>query len=54
MKLLPLLLAALALTSCNTLIGVGRDTKQGYNWTKQKIQNSRQGGSDDHYGAPVY
>ncbi len=40
MKLLILVVAALALNSCNTLIGVGRDTKQAYHWTKGKIQGS--------------
>ena len=40
MKLLiPLgaLLALFPLSSCNTLIGVGRDTKEGFIWTKNKI-----------------
>lgn len=58
MRFLIVILAALALNSCNTLIGIGRDTKQGYNWTKDKIQNSGGGGGgggqDESYGAPVY
>jgi len=63
MKLLiPLgaLLALFPLSSCNTLIGVGRDTKEGFIWTKNKIQEKTQGGGgggqQDSYdqGAPVY
>ena len=58
MKLLIILVAALALNSCNTMIGIGRDTKQGYQWTKGKIQGSGGGGGgsggDENYGAPVY
>lgn len=57
MKLLILVAAALALNSCNTLIGVGRDTKQGYQWTKSKIQGAGGGGGGDYQdpsGAPVY
>jgi len=43
-----IMLAALfALNSCNTMIGLGRDTKQGYQWTKEKIQNS---GNNNHSG----
>jgi len=59
--LLPLgaLLALLPLSSCNTLIGVGRDPKEGFIWTKNKIQEKTQGGGggqQDSYdqGAPVY
>jgi len=40
MKILIVIAAALALNSCNTCIGIGRDTKQGYNWTKSKIQGT--------------
>lgn len=55
MKIFIVLGMALALNSCNTLIGIGRDTKQGYQWTKGKIQNSGGGGgSTEEYGAPVY
>lgn len=54
MKTFILLLAAVALSSCNTMIGLGRDTKEGYNWTKNKIQESRQPSYEDQYGAPVY
>ncbi len=56
MRFLIITLAALNLVSCNTLIGIGRDTKQGYQWTKAKIENQG-GGSSDSYGdanAPVY
>lgn len=51
MKLLILIVAALALNSCNTCIGIGRDTKEGYNWTKSKIQGTQ---SANSAGAPVY
>ena len=56
MKTLLVIVAALALNSCNTLIGIGRDTKQGYQWTKSKIQDSSAGGGEqaDPSGAPVY
>lgn len=52
MKLLLVIVAALALNSCNTLIGLGRDTKQGYQWTKSKFEDK--GSAADAYGAPVY
>ncbi len=51
MKYLLLIVAALAMNSCNTLIGIGRDTKQGYEWTKSKFQGT---GEPDPSGAPVY
>lgn len=58
MKFLMLIGALLSLNSCNTAIGIGRDTKQGYLWTKAKIQSSSSGGgsnnSYDPSGAPVY
>jgi predicted small secreted protein len=55
MRLIILIIAALALNSCNTFIGIGRDTKQGYQWTKSKFQGSGGGGGDTYdEGAPVY
>lgn len=55
MKHVMIFLSALALVSCNTSIGVWRDTKVGYEWTKEKIQNSGNSGQQDYdYGAPVY
>ncbi len=53
MKYLIVLMAALALNSCNTFIGIGRDTKQGYEWTKSKFQGTG-GDPQDTSGAPVY
>lgn len=53
MKFAILLIAVITLNSCNTSIGIWRDTKQGYSWTKQKIQGGGGGGGDE-YGAPVY
>ena len=57
MKFIIVLVAAVSLSSCNTLIGVGRDTKQGYQWMKGKMQGSgggSGGGGGESYGAPVY
>jgi hypothetical protein len=61
MKIACVLLLAIGLGSCNTTIGVGRDIKKGYVWSKNKIQEKRQGGggggggsSQDQYGAPIY
>jgi predicted small secreted protein len=52
------LLAVISLTSCNTSIGLWRDTKAGFQWSKQKIQQSGGGGGggsqEYEYGAPVY
>ncbi len=41
------------LNSCNTTIGLYRDTKQGFIWTKDKIQGASQS-SDSADDAPVY
>ncbi len=54
MKTLAALLVMSCLVSCNTTIGIWRDTKAGYYWTKEKIQNSGNSGQDQEYGAPVY
>ena len=54
MKYLIALVCVLALNSCNTLIGLGRDGKQAYDWTKAKVQGTGGGGGGDEYGAPVY
>lgn len=55
MRLIILCIAALGLNSCNTFIGIGRDTKQGYEWTKSKFQGGGGGGGDSYdQGAPVY
>lgn len=54
MKLIFIAAMFLALNSCNTFIGIGRDTQQGYQWTKSKIQGTGGGGSQDSSGAPVY
>ncbi|KAB2642174.1 MAG: entericidin [Verrucomicrobia bacterium] len=39
MKYVLILTAALALSGCNTMIGVGRDSKSGFFWTVDKIHN---------------
>jgi predicted small secreted protein len=57
MKALLLLAIAFSMISCNTAIGVWRDTKATYHWSKKKIQESgnNSGGDVDYeYGAPVY
>lgn len=55
MKFIALCFACLALSSCNTSIGVYRDMKQGFLWTKDKIQGAGSGGDVvDPYGAPTY
>jgi len=54
MKIILIVIAFLPLCSCNTMIGIGRDTKQGFIWTKNKIQGAGQSSSDDYSGAPVY
>jgi hypothetical protein len=59
MKFLILIAALFALNSCNTTIGLYRDTKAAFLWTKGKIQGSGRGvdaggGAEEEYGAPVY
>lgn len=56
MRYLVMLAAVVALTSCNTSIGMYRDAKMGFLWTKDKIQGMGNGGGGggDPYGAPVY
>jgi predicted small secreted protein len=56
MKSLTFLAIVFALNSCNTTIGLWRDAKHGYQWTKQKMEGSGGGGGGeyDSYDAPVY
>ena len=54
MKYLVVLAAVFALNSCNTSIGLYRDTKQAFSWTKGKIQGAGNTDAGDDYGAPVY
>ena len=51
MKLLIVVVSLFALNSCNTLIGLGRDTKEGYLWTKKKLQKEE---AVEDANAPVY
>lgn len=51
-KYLVILAALFALNSCNTLIGVTRDTKEGYRWAKQKMQKKEP--IIEQSNAPVY
>jgi predicted small secreted protein len=44
-----LLLVGMALSSCNTTIGLGRDMREGYDWTRGKFQEARHGsGGGNH------
>lgn len=52
MKIFILIAALFALNSCNTCIGLFRDTKQAFLWTQEKMQGSGGGGNEDV--APVY
>ncbi|MDP4624268.1 MAG: hypothetical protein NWT08_03910 [Akkermansiaceae bacterium] len=59
MKKLLLLATVFGLVSCNTTIGVWRDTKALSSWSVRKIQEANSGGGDTadqeyEYGAPVY
>jgi len=61
MKFALLLAVVISMVSCNTSIGMWRDTKATYNWSKRKIQESNNGGGgadssgqEYEYGAPVY
>ncbi len=59
MKIFFVLAAVATLVSCNTSIGLWRDTKATYHWSKRKIEeqnNAAAGGGDQQYeyGAPVY
>jgi len=53
-KLFLLLLTGMVLSSCNTTIGFGRDLRDGYHWTKGKIQESQNSGGSYDPGPPVY
>jgi predicted small secreted protein len=49
--------AALLFSSCNTMIGVGRDMRiggEGLEKSVNKVSGGGGAGSDDVYGAPVY
>ncbi len=57
MKVLLLISVVFSLVSCNTSIGVWRDTKAAFKWTARKISESSNGGGgsyDTDYDAPVY
>jgi predicted small secreted protein len=60
-KALVLLVVVFGLSSCNTAIGIYRDTKAGFLWTKERIQGMSSGGGGggseavpEEYGAPIY
>lgn len=46
-----LLLVGMALSSCNTTIGLGRDMREGYEWTRGKFQDARHGSGGGNYDA---
>ncbi len=57
MKILLLLAVVFSLVSCNTSIGLWRDTKAVVKWSADKIAGTGDGGGDEYdteYGAPVY
>lgn len=57
MRYLILLAAVFALNSCNTTIGIYRDSKKAFLWTKDKFQGAGGGGGgapNEEYGAPIY
>lgn len=60
MKYLLISIVILALSNCNTLIGMGRDTKIGFQWCNDKIQNMEPGGgggggsTETYEEVPVY
>ncbi|MEK6232094.1 MAG: hypothetical protein N2A42_09585 [Luteolibacter sp.] len=54
MKILCTIALVICLASCNTSIGVWRDTKATFHWSKEKIQGSEGGEQEYEYGAPVY
>lgn len=58
MRILVLCLALAGLNSCNTTIGIYRDAKIGFLWTKEKIQGWSGGSGGEayetEYGAPIY
>ena len=43
MKYLLILVAALTVSGCNTLIGMGRDTRDGFFWTNDQIHSWHHG-----------
>lgn len=58
MKILLIALMVVGVCACNTMIGLGRDTKEGFNWCKRKVEESRQGsgggGGKDSGEVPIY
>ncbi|MDE0837109.1 MAG: hypothetical protein OSA84_12235 [Akkermansiaceae bacterium] len=54
MKILSTIALVISLVSCNTSIGVWRDTKATFHWSKEKIQGFEGGEQEYEYGAPVY
>jgi len=51
-RMILLLFAGVALSSCNTTIGVGRDLREGYDWTRNQFQQS--GSGSGNYNDVVY
>lgn len=54
MKLILLSLAAVAFTSCNTMIGLGRDTRIIGESVEKSAEKSAGNTSDQDTGAPIY
>jgi predicted small secreted protein len=53
LRMIVILVGALGLGGCNTMIGMGRDVKEGYQWTADKIRGNGDSSATD-YGAPIY
>jgi len=54
MKFLALFISILTLDSCNTMIGMFRDTRQAFSWASGKMQGDEAASTEDPSGAPVY
>jgi hypothetical protein len=54
MKYVLLLVAVLSLNGCNTLIGLGRDTRDGFFWCNDKIHDWHHQQEPNQDVAPVY
>jgi len=53
LRMIVMLVGVLSLESCNTMIGMGRDVKEGYQWTAEKVRGDG-ASSENDYGAPIY
>lgn len=54
LSIIVLAVAAMVSTSCNTMIGIGRDMRIGGEGLEKVAAKANGGSSDTHSGAPVY